>query len=120
MRESWTEWVEDPSLVDFYASHRRRPEDLYPSERRFLPWLLRRSSSVLDTGCALGGFADIHRHYNPAIEYCGIDVSQPLVDAANRMRPDLDIRVGDTPAGLDVERFDLVQGLGWLHWDPRY
>ena len=26
------DWVEHPDLVDFYASNRGRPEDLYPSD----------------------------------------------------------------------------------------
>src|SRR5204862_434647 len=63
-------WVDHPQLVDFYASHRSRPEDLYPSERRFLPWLAGQSDRVLDAGCGAGGFAGIWRHFNPVI---GVD-----------------------------------------------
>src|SRR5579872_6417046 len=80
-------------LVTFYSNRRNRLDDLYPSERRFLPWLARGSSSVLDVGCAAGGFAEIWRSCNDRIEYVGVDVSPQLVDAARSLHPELDFRV---------------------------
>lgn len=68
-------WAEHPDLVAFYAEHRKHPEDLYPSESRFLPWLARQAHSVVDVGCAAGGFSDVWRHYQPEIRYVGVDLS---------------------------------------------
>jgi len=117
-----TSWAEHPDLVAFYAQHRNRPEDLYPSERRFLPWLAKQSKSVLDIGCAAGGFSNVWRHYQPGITYTGVDVSASLVDAARQFHPDLQFYQGNCAEGLALpDRYsEVVAALGWLHWEPRY
>jgi SAM-dependent methyltransferase len=115
-------WTDHPDLVDFYTSHRSAPDELYPSERRFLPWLASEATSVLDVGCAAGGFADVWRHWNGGLRYSGVDVSQPLVEAARKLHPESSFEVADCADGLPFEdgRFDTVAALGWLHWEPRY
>lgn len=116
------DWVEHPDLVDFYAENRGRPEDLYPSEERFLPDLARGASSVLDVGCGAGGFARIWRHFNPEIAYTGIDASEGLIEAARRLHPDAEFAVGDGAGPLPVpdRSADVVAALGWLHLEPRW
>ena len=115
-------WAEHPDLVAFYAQHRNRPEDVYPSERRFLPWLARQSRSVLDTGCAAGGFSNVWRHFNSEITYVGVDVSASLVEVARKFHPDLEFYQGNCADGLTLpDRYaGVVSALGWLHWEPRY
>lgn len=109
-------------LVGFFDEHRSRVEDLYPSELRFLPWLARTSASVLDVGCASGGFLDIWRALRPAISYTGIDVSPALVESARMRHPGVEFGVGDAAEGLALTdgAAETVQALGWLHWEPRY
>jgi len=116
------DWAEHPELVEFYSRHRNRPDDLYPSERRFLPWLARQAGSVLDVGCAAGGFAGIWRQYQPAIRYTGVDVSDSLIRQARMLHPSLEFQVGNCADGLPFpdREFAVVQALGWLHWEPRY
>ena len=115
-------WTEHPDLVEFYTGHRDGPDELYPSERRFIPWLAGESGSVLDVGCAAGGFAAIWRHWNRDLTYAGVDVSEPLVEAARRLHPDCRFEVADAACGLPFGdgEFDAVQALGWLHWEPRW
>jgi SAM-dependent methyltransferase len=117
-----TGWVDHPELVEFYSTHRRRPEDLYPSERRYLPELAERAGSVLDVGCGAGGFATIWRAFNAALRYTGVDASAALVDAARRLHPDAQfVRAdGAGPLPFAERAFDVVAALGWLHLDPRY
>ena len=38
----------DPGMLEFFSDSRRLPEDLYPSELKFLPWLASESKTVLD------------------------------------------------------------------------
>ena len=113
---------DDPALVDFFAGNRNRPEHLYPSEARFLPELSAGSESVLDVGCAAGGFVEIWRAYNSRIRYVGVDVSAALVDAARRLHPAETFVVGDAATGIDLQDgvAEVVSALGWLHWEPRY
>ena len=119
---STSEWAEHPELAGFYSRHRSRSEDLYPSERRFLPWLARQAATGLDVGCAAGGFLNMWRQYNPAVSYTGVDLSASLIDAARRRHPDATFLHGDCPAGLLLpdRAATVVQALGWLHWEPRY
>jgi SAM-dependent methyltransferase len=115
-------WADHPDLVAFYADHRRRPSDLYPSERRFLPWLASRADSVLDAGCAAGGFSEIWRHFAPELQYTGVDVSPALVETARRLHPEHEFVQGNVAAGLPLPDHTamVVQALGWLFWEPEY
>lgn len=113
---------EQAELVEYFSQHRNRPGDLYPSERHFLPELARESATVLDVGCAAGGFANIWRAFNPALRYTGVDVSHALVEAARRLHPHDTFVVGDAVRGIPLPdaAADTVAALGWLHWEPRY
>ena len=113
---------DDPEFVDFFSGNRNRPEHLYPSEARFLPELSADAESVLDVGCAAGGFVSIWRAYNSRIRYVGVDVSATLIGAARRLHPGETFLVGDAATGIDLEDgvADVVSALGWLHWEPRY
>ncbi len=116
------DWVEHPDLIKFYSSERRRPSDLYPSESRFLPWLAAQSETVLDVGCASGGFADIWSHYSPNIKYTGVDASARLIEAASALHPESRFVRGDgaEPLAFADQCSDVVAALGWLHLEPRY
>ncbi|MFB3785609.1 MAG: class I SAM-dependent methyltransferase [bacterium] len=116
-------WSDHPDLVSFYTRNRNQPEDLYKSEKRFLPELAKRSDSVLDVGCAAGGFARIWRHYNPAVAYTGVDVSRALIERARQEQLDrVRFVQGDMSEGLSLPgRYaHTVQALGCLHWEPKY
>jgi SAM-dependent methyltransferase len=112
------DWAAHGDLLAYYERHRNRPEDLYPSEARFLPWLAASAGSVLDVGCAAGGFRAIWRQLAPGVRYAGVDLAPTLVQAARRLHPDATFHQGDVLAGLDLpDRYaTVVQALGWLHW----
>ena len=115
-------WSEHPDLVEFYMQQRNRPEDLYPSERRFLPWLAARTTNVLDVGCAAAGFKHIWRYYQSNIAYTGADVSASLIAAARALHPDSEFYQANCAASLPLpdNAATIVQALGWLHWEPQY
>lgn len=106
----------------FYTQHRSVPEDLYPSEQRFLPWLATQADSVLDTGCAAGGFSNIWSHYRPDIVYTGVDVSRSLIQAAEQIHPERRFIRADAAHRVPLgDRYaTVVQALGWLNWEPEY
>jgi SAM-dependent methyltransferase len=110
-----------PDSVEYYRRHRSQPEDLYESERFFLPDVLSKVESVLDVGCAAGGFSRVMRAFNPALRYVGVDITPELVEAARRDHPDCEFHIGD---GLHYPfppgSFDLVHCSGVLHLNSRY
>jgi len=113
-------WSSQESL-DFYRRHRRTPEDLYPSERFFLPEVVTAVDSMLDVGCAAGGFSGVVKSFNPGIRYVGVDVERNFIDAARTDHPDSEFVLGDgihfdTPPAT----FELVHSSGVLHINPRY
>jgi SAM-dependent methyltransferase len=112
---------EHPDLVEFFAGHRGSPEELYPSERRFVEPLAALGGSVLDVGCAAGGFAGVWRPLG-ASRYAGVDASEALIARARELHPDCEFWVGDCADGLPLPdaAADVVAALGWLHWEPRY
>ena len=75
-----------PSAIDYYSKHRHEVSDLYPSERVFLPRVLFPGIKVLDVGCASGGFFNIMRTLEPAIDYTGIDLVKAAVDLTRSIR----------------------------------
>jgi len=115
-------WSEHEDLVAFFSASRNRPDDLYPSERRFLPWLASQAGEVLDVGCAAGGFSEVWRYYRSDVDYTGIDLSREMIAIARAAHPDHTFLTGDCAEGLPFpdEGFAAVQALGWLHWEPRY
>jgi len=120
VKRALPDWASHPDFVAYYEHHRDSAADLYPSELRFLPWLAGQVRSVLDVGCAAGGFRTIWREFAAGAEYRGVDLSPALVEAARRLHPDTEFICGDVVEGLDLpdRSADLVQALGWLHWVP--
>jgi 2-polyprenyl-3-methyl-5-hydroxy-6-metoxy-1,4-benzoquinol methylase len=110
------------TLPDFYRDHRRTTEDVYPSEWLFLKELLHEGVSILDVGCALGGFASIVSEHVERFRYTGADVSEAMLSRAAALHPrHRFVRVADEDlAALGDERFDLVLCLGVLHMTRRW
>jgi SAM-dependent methyltransferase len=117
-----THWINSPKLVEFYSTHRCKPADLYPSERRFLPWLALNAISVLDVGCAVGGFSQIWKYYRHDIVYAGVDLSANLIKVAQSLYHDCEFSVANPVNGIPFPdiTFDVVQALGWLFWEFKY
>jgi len=106
---------------DYYRRHRRSVGDLYPSERFFLPDVLQQVNSMLDVGCAAGGFSAVVRAINPRVRYVGLDVVPAFVETARTDYPGAEFHVSDgihfnTPPGS----FELVHSTGVLHMNARY
>ncbi len=120
MTESAKAWSQ-PSVVDYYSEHRHTTEDIYPSERVFLPRVLFPGAKVLDVGCASGGFFNVMRSMEPAIDYTGVDIAEPSIKLARERYPEarFEITDGFTTPFADGE-FDLVHCTSVLNNEPRY
>ncbi len=116
-QQAWS----SPESLDYYRRHRQSPEELYPSERYFLPDVLRQVDSMLDVGCAAGGFSEVARALNPRVRYVGVDIAPAFVETARAEHPHAEFVLGDglrfaTPPGS----FDLAHASGVLHLNLRY
>jgi SAM-dependent methyltransferase len=110
-----------PESQAFYQSHRNSAADLYRSELFFLPDVASRVDSMLDVGCAAGGFSRIVRTFNPALRYTGVDIAPEFVERAKREHPEANFAISDGitfpfPPGS----FELVHCSGVLHLNTRY
>lgn len=116
-QKAWTQ----PEWLVYYNSHRQRPEDLYLSEQFFLPSVLTMVSTCLDVGCATGAFSRIMKHFNPAINYTGVDINLDFIKTARNLYPECTFYQGDgvnfvTPS----DSYDLVYLSGVLHLNSFY
>ena len=106
--------------VQFYAENRQTYDELYDSERYFLTEeFIQQMSSVLDIGCAAGGFYNVFKMLNPDIQYVGIDVSQELLKIAKskfpgKVNPLFVWYNGEEEFPVE-EKFDLVFSSGIMH-----
>jgi len=75
------------SAVKHYLGHRGKLSELYRSERYFMQEALKKEKSMLDIGCAAGGFLKIARRYNKNIDYTGVDISPTMIDEARGRSP---------------------------------
>lgn len=97
--------------LKFYGRHRCRNSDLYPSEKEILANLDFRRKSVLDVGCASGGFYSIFKRIAPDVKYFGLDISQELISAAKDRFPEIagNFYIGQgTGLPFKKNRFDVV------------
>lgn len=110
-----------PFSVDFYKKNRNKVEDVYESEKAFLCPVLKKSRSVLDVGCAAGGFYNVMKTLEPNISYTGIDISSEMIKVAKQTYPEAIFEVSD---GVNLKyrdnEFDLVFCTGVLVHNPDY
>ena len=118
--ENFNAWSFDNS-VSFYTEGRNKAEDLYESEAAILLPIVPHIESVLDIGCAAGGFYEIFLELDPSISYTGVDTSRKMIAEAKTRYPKGDFHIGDGgPLPFETVSFDLVLCTSVLHHNPRY
>lgn len=109
------------NVLRFYTSHRQDPEALYPSERAVLLPIIAECESVLDVGCAAGGFSHIFDALKPGIRYVGIDAEEAMIAQARRRYPGRSFQQGMAGRLPFPDRsFDLVFCTGVLIHNPDF
>ena len=78
-----TQWGKQ-NVVEFYANNRNKISDLYLSESKPLSFIKKKKiKSIIDYGCAVGGFYQIFKKYfNNKIYYHGLDFEKNVIDKA--------------------------------------
>lgn len=105
--------------VDYWETHRNKISDLYYSEEYFFIPTVKKIKSVLDLGCAAGGFASIVRAIKDNVSYLGLDVSDFLIERAKLLHPNASFMLYNGYLLPDVlTDYDLVFSFGVLHHVP--
>jgi SAM-dependent methyltransferase len=113
-------WSTKDSL-EFYSVSRRKIEDLYDSEKVFLPRILKKGMKVLDVGCAAGGFYNIMKEIEPDIVYYGCDFAEALIRKAKKNYNQGNFIIADSVNLPFIDDyFDLVNCAGTCHMISDY
>jgi SAM-dependent methyltransferase len=67
---------------------------------------------VLDVGCCIADYADYLQERFKNVSYVGIDISARMIDEAKRLRPNLELRLGNILDDTLNEKFDVVTANG--------
>ena len=80
-----TQWGKK-NVVSFYANNRNKIDHLYLSEKKPLSKIMRKEvKSVLDYGCAVGGFYQIFQvMFEKQIKYHGLDTEKNVIKVAKK------------------------------------
>lgn len=117
MTEIAAAW-ELPGVLGFFDTARSTTGQVYASEWFFLKDRIREGLSVLDVGCAQGGFAGVLAENLQQFRYTGIDIAAEMIARARARHPGHHfhhIPEDSDWEALETERFDLVLVLGILH-----
>ena len=115
MSNYWDAWS-NKDAIEYYKNNRFKKADIYKSEDYFLSKILKEGFSVLDVGCAVGGFSEILKKYKEDIIYSGIDISDEMIKQARWKYPRHIFKVADgEKIPFPKEKFDLVICLGLMH-----
>jgi SAM-dependent methyltransferase len=107
---------QNESVKKFYLENRSSPSQLYSSEKYFFDKIDLRNKSILDIGCACGGFYNIFKVLYENINYTGVDISPELIFEAGRLYPEASFCVSaGEKLGFENESFDLVFSTGVFH-----
>ncbi len=117
---NFTAWSQS-NIVEYYAKERRNVGDLYDSERALLMPALKNCASILDFGCAAGGFLSLLQTLNRRIRYVGLDVSPEMIRKARSFYPSVQFEVNDgSHLPFPDGSFDLAVCTGVLNHNPNY
>ena len=104
-------WSSD-APVEYFSTHRDTVDELYESERTYLSGL-KDMDSVLDVGCAAGGFYGFLDDY---ANYTGIDISERMINVARGRFPHGNFKVyNGYNIPFDDNEFEGVVSFGTLH-----
>src|SRR5262245_23032117 len=115
------------AIGDFYATHRRRWQDFYQSERHVFEILAARGadfSHVLDVGCAAGGLGDaLNERFGTLASYTGVDINRHaaevgagLASTKGPAKAFIAADICECPE-LDGRTFGLVTSFGVADWN---
>lgn len=106
----------DTEAQNFFSSERKKKDDLYLGEKFFLQKTLFENCSILDIGCAQGGFYKILKSFLKSFSYTGIDNSEKMIIKAKKKYPSANFYfIKNNNFKLLKKKYDIVIIFGVLH-----
>ncbi len=111
----------DAEAQHFFSSERKKKNDLYLGEKFFLSKTLFENCSILDIGCAQGGFYKILKSFLKSFSYTGIDNSEKMIIRAKKKYPNANFYfIKNNNFKLLKKKYDIVIIFGVLHLTPEW
>ena len=83
VNNSWSQ----NKIIKFISENRKDHKDLYLGEKILLDQFFKKGFSVLDVGCAQGGFINILSQLEKKFTYIGIDYNEKMLSIAKKKNP---------------------------------
>ena len=113
INSSWSQ----KKIIKFISENRKDYDDLYLGEKILINQYFKKNFSVLDVGCAQGGFINILSQLEKKFSYLGIDYNEKMLAIAKKKKPNykfINIKKNDFSKYIN-QKFDLVIIFGILH-----
>ena len=113
VNNSWSQ----NTIIKFISENRKDHKDLYLGEKILLDQFFKKGFSVLDVGCAQGGFINILSQLEKKFSYIGIDYNKEMLAIAKKKNPNnkfINIKKNNFSKYIN-KKFDLVIIFGILH-----
>jgi len=108
-------------IIKIYNKDRKNFNDLYYAEKIFLKNFLYENCSILDIGCAQGGFNSIIKKFIHKFKYTGVDESQEMINIAKLNFPESKFMfVKKNDLYKIKKKYDIVIILGILHLNKNW
>lgn len=113
-------WGLKPS-IEYFKSKRKRIDHLYEGERKIFSRVMFENCSILDIGCAEGGFVKIIKSFVKNFNYTGVDVNNKMIRLAKKKNPKYEFyEKNDFYKKFKSKKFDIVLILGLLHLNKEW
>ena len=113
INNSWSQ----KKIIKYISENRKNYKDLYLGEKILLNEYFKKGFSVLDVGCAQGGFVNILSQREKKFSYLGIDYNEEMLAIAKKKQPKykfINIKKNNFSKYIN-QKFDLVIIFGILH-----
>ena len=118
INNSWSQ----KKIIKYISENRKNYNDLYLGEKILLNEYFKKGFSVLDVGCAQGGFVNILSQREKKFSYLGIDYNEEMLAIAKKKQPKykfINIKKNNFSKYIN-QKFDLVIIFGILHLNKEW
>ena len=108
------------NVTHFYSKNRNKVSDLYNSEKLLLKKIKTKINSVLDFGCAAGGFNPIFNKIFKGVNYTGIDFDKEMIKLSKKKYTNKSKFILSSNIPKKIKNHDLVFSTGVMNHVKNY